>query len=61
MRILIGGGKKTNVLKAFRRMGGADQVDMTMWSITVGAERSKVEVMGAKEAIKEFNTVTQSC
>ena len=45
----------------FRRMGGADQVVRTMWSIMVGAERSKVEVMGAKEAIKEFNTVTQRC
>ena len=56
-------GKNTGVgcHAMFGRVGGGDQVVRTMWSITVGAERSKVEVMGAKEAIKEFNTVTQSC
>ena len=45
----------------FGRMQGADQEVRTMWSILVGAKRSKVEVMGAKEAIREFNTVTQRC
>ena len=56
-------GKNTGVgcHATFGRMGGGDQVVRTMWSITVRAERSKGKVMGAKEAIKEFNTVTLRC